>query len=67
MRICNFKKDRKLKLWNLYSQEYINHESPKCSVCGDSAIGDYYDKDWKQIRLCKNCYVNKTGMVNTIF
>lgn len=45
-----------LRKWNLYSESYIKQESPLCSLCNKKAIGDLYDRDWKQIKLCQECY-----------
>ena len=45
-----------LRLWNFYRDEYIKQESPLCSICNNLVIGDFYDRDWQQIRLCRDCY-----------
>ncbi len=45
-----------LRLWNFYRDEYIKQESQLCSICNNLAIGDFYDRDWQQIRLCGDCY-----------
>lgn len=45
-----------LRKWNLYSDDYIKQESPPCSLCNNKAIGDLYDRNWQQIKLCKECY-----------
>lgn len=45
-----------LRLWNFYSGDYIKQEPPQCSICDNDAIGDFYDRDWQQIRLCRDCY-----------
>ena len=57
-----------LRLWNFYSKEYIEQDSPQCSICNDDAIGDFYDRDWQQIRLCRDCYdvLTKRSTANII-
>jgi len=45
-----------LRLWNFYYGEYIKQESPQCNICNNIAIGDFYDRDWQRIKLCKECY-----------
>ena len=50
-----------LRLWNFYRDGYIKQEFPLCSICNNLAIGDFYDRDWQQIRLCRDCYKEITA------
>ena len=42
--------------FSLYRKEWIEIAKPDCTVCSEPAIGDFYNHEWEQIRLCDNRY-----------
>lgn len=57
----------KLNNWHFYKILHIKKEQKKCNTCDEVAIGDFYNKDWGRVCLCKDHYnMFNNADVNTL-